>query len=79
MIRVFGYGDFELQSPLNLKMKYGFDGSGSHAIYRQKDNVQTNNMILTVFCPLELTTNDGEKIWEEISPNVPQTQRPLML
>ena len=63
---------------MKLKMKYGFDGSRSHLIYRQKNNIKTNNMILTVFCPINISRSE-EKIWEEKSPNLPQTQRPLML
>ena len=63
-----------------MKLKYGFDGSGSHAIYNQKNNEETNNMILTVFCPLTLGIHDDSKlIWEEECPNVANTQRPLML
>ena len=34
---------------LVVKTKYGFDDSGIHAIYHQKNNSQTNNMILSVF------------------------------
>ena len=39
---------------LQMNMKFGFDGSGSHAIYNQSNNVNTNNMILTMFCPLTI-------------------------
>ena len=39
---------FELECQLfNMKLKYGFDGSGSHDIYNQKDDMETNNMILS--------------------------------
>lgn len=54
MVRILNGTSLEIHQ-LNqhkLKLKYGFDGSGSHGIYRQKNNVQTNNMILTVMCPL---------------------------
>ena len=68
-----------LGANLKLKMKYGFDGSGSHAIYNQKDNADTNNMILTVFCPLNIKDDGDKLIWEEDSPNVAYTQRPLIL
>ena len=81
MIRVFGDKDIELgggASEMSLRIKYGFDGSGSHSIYNQKNNVNTNNMILTVFCPLDIH-DQQKKVWEEVSPNIPQTQRPLML
>ena len=63
---------------LKIKLKYGFDGSGSHAIYNQKNNEETNSMILTVFCPLGMY-DDNKMIWEEECPNVANTQRPLML
>ena len=64
---------------LEMKMKYGFDGSGSHAIYQQKNNSHTNNMILSVFCPLEVNSEDRNESWTELSPNIPNTQRPYML
>ena len=65
-------------SDLKMKLKYGFDGSGSHAIYNQKNNADTNNMILTVFCPLNM--HEEEKlVWEEECPNIANTQRPLIL
>ena len=35
-------------------------------------------MILTVFCPLKIQS-DGETVWEERSPNISSTQRPLSL
>ena len=37
------------KTPLTLEYKFGFDGSGGHAIYNQKNNVDTNNMILSMF------------------------------
>ena len=66
MVRIFGNDKFEVASQeLKLKMKYGFDGSGSHAIYKQKNNAQTSNMILSVFCPINLTIGKEQKVWEE--------------
>ena len=59
---------------LVVKTKYGFDGSGSHAIYHQKNNSQTNNMILSVFCPLQVKSVDSNILWTELSPNAPNTQ-----
>lgn len=79
-VRLFETG-LEVQQAgcdLKMKLKYGFDGSGSHAIYNQKNNEETNNMILTVFCPLGMY-DDNKLIWEEECPNVSNTQRPLML
>ena len=64
---------------LVMKIKYGFDGSGSHAIYHQKNNSQTNNMILSVFAPLQLKSSNGDVLWTELSPNIPNTQRPYLL
>ena len=80
MVRIFGDKDIEFSraSEMSLRIKYGFDGSGSHSMYNQKNNVDTHNMILTVFCPLDIYDKDN-KVWEETSPNTPQTQRPLML
>ena len=66
------------RSDLKMELKYGFDGSGSHAIYNQKDNVDSNNMILTVFSPLNIKAG-RTLVWEEDSPNAASTQRPLML
>ena len=60
-------------------MKYGFAGFGSHAIYQQKNNSHTNNMILSVFGPLEVKSVSTNESWTEISPNVPNTQRPYKL
>ena len=36
-------------------------------------------MILSVFCPLEVKSVSMNEFWIEISPNVPNTQRPYML
>ena len=64
---------------LNLKYKFGFDGSGGHAIFTQKKNEQTNNLILSMFCPLELKTDNGDAVWIQHLPNTPKTQRALMI
>ena len=62
-----------------MNIKYGFDGSGSHAIYRQLNNERTNNIILTMFCPLRITSESGGTVWEQRSPSNPLTHRPLAL
>ena len=63
-----------------LNIKFGFDCSGSHAIYNQLNNIQTNNIIIAMFCPLSLVSSDGFlKVWEQPSPNNPLTHRPLQL
>ena len=65
-------------SSIMLNMKHGFDGSGSHAIYNQTNNEETNNIIQIMFCPLNIVI-ENEKIWEEAAPNNPLSQRPLMI
>ena len=32
-----------------LSMKFGFDGSGSHAIYHQAKSELTNNIVMTSY------------------------------
>ena len=44
--------EFE-STDLDLICKFGIDGSGGHSIFNQVNNDQTNNLILTVVCPLE--------------------------
>ena len=64
---------------LKLKIKFGFDGSGSHAIYNQVNNVQTNNIVMTMFCPLSIENSDASRIWNQESPNAAKSQRPIAL
>ena len=64
---------------LALKCKFGFDGSGGHSIFNQVNNDETNNLILTIVCPLELKDLHGKTVWTEPSPNSPRSQRPLMI
>ena len=68
-----------MPSEIRLKIKFGFDGSGSHSIFKQINNVQTNNMILTMFCPIGIESVDGLSLWSQDSPNAPQSQRPVAL
>ena len=68
----------QLPTTAVMNVKYGFDGSGSHAIYRQLNNEKTNNIIMTMFCPLNITES-GDLMWEQKSPNSPLTPRPLAL
>ena len=70
--------EFEAED-LNLNCKFGFDGSGGHSIYNQVNNDETNNLILTVVCPLELKAKSDVVLWTEPSPNSPRSQRPLMI
>ena len=63
-----------------LNIKFGFDGSGSHAIYKQAGNEKTNNIIMSMFCPLSIICSDtGGTKWTQHSPNSALTQRPLAL
>lgn len=62
-----------------MNIKFGFDGSGSHAIYHQVNNEKTNNIIMTMFCPLNISSESGSILWEQKSPNNPLTHRPLAL
>ena len=54
-----------LSKSLFMKIKFGFPGSGSHAIYLQLNNENTNNIILTVFCPLDISNEIGCILWEK--------------
>ena len=62
-----------------MKYKFGFDGSGGHAIFNQQKNEQTNNLILSMFCPLELKTDDSVNVWIQSMPDTPKMQRSLMI
>ena len=64
---------------LHLQIKFGFDGSGSHAIYNQINNADTNNIIMTMFCPLKITTNQNTVIYEQPLPNSALSQRILCI
>ena len=68
-----------LTTNMTISIKFGFDGSGSHAIYQQVNNVDTNNMILVMFCVLKLQSDSKDLIWEEPCPNNPVTHRPLAI
>ena len=50
---------------LSLEIKFGFDGSSSHAIYNQINNASTNNMIMTMFCPLKMTDSSSKIIFQQ--------------
>ena len=63
---------------ISMEMKFGYDGSGGHKIYNQQINVNTNNTIMAMFCPLKITEN-GNIIWEQEVPNSEFSQRPLLI
>ena len=56
-----------VKSDLLVDCKFGFDGSGGHSIHHQTNNDETNNLIITVFCPLEIKDSDGMVVWTEFS------------
>ena len=64
---------------LTLKIKFGFDGSGSHSVFNQVNNIQSNNIVLTMFCPLEIQDANKNTLWHHNSPNDPNSQRPLAI
>ena len=72
-------GNVDVPEDLRLKIKFGFDGSGSHAIYNQVNNIQTNNIIMSMVCPLSIETSAGNVVWTQDSPNDPRSQRPVAL
>ena len=66
---------------LTFSFKDGCDGSGSHSIYNQQQNQDTNNIIIYMFTPLKVTDSEDKPntIWKELSPCSPHSSRPLML
>ena len=63
-----------------LNIKFGFDGSGGHAIFNQVGNSSSNNMIMAMFCPLSISNQDGTNIfWQQRAPNSEFSQRPLLI
>ena len=55
--------------------KFGFNGSDGHSIFHQAGNLNTNNMILAMFCPLRLTIIDSTLVWEINRPNSPLSRK----
>ena len=73
-----------------MSAKEGLDGSGRHAIYDQKGNVETHNMILWVWVPLEVSkdldqdqpstsTSQSNVIRTEGTPNSPDAARLILI
>ena len=71
-----------------MSAKEGLDGSGRHAIYDQKGNVETHNMILWMWVPLEVSkdldqdqpsTSQSNVIWTEGTPHSPDAARPILI
>ena len=69
-----------------MSAKEGLDGSGRHAIYDQKGNVETHK-ILWIWVPLEVSKNldqgtsmsHSNVIWTEGTPNSPDAARPILI
>ena len=65
---------------LIVHLKYGWDGSGGHKIFNQANNVQSENIIMAMFCVLEICYADSkELLWKQNAPNSEFNQRPLLL
>ena len=58
-------------------MKYGFDGSGGHTLFKNSA-VDTNNIIMSMFCILEIWSGD-KLIWSQDLSNLEFAQCPVML
>ena len=65
---------------MKIKIKDGVDGSGSYALYQQANNVNTNNMIMYMFCLLEIVDNQTNAIiFKEKLSNSPHAMRPIFI
>ena len=65
---------------LTCTIKESVDGSGSHPIYNQRENVETKNIIMGMFTILEIKfENNKQIIYKEPKPNSPFAHRPLFL
>ena len=73
-----------------MSAKEGLDGSGRHAIYDQKGNVETHIRILCTWVPLEVSTvldldrpststSQSNVIWTEDAPNSPDAAQPILI
>ena len=65
-----------IPNPAIMDIQFGFDGSGNYAIYQKINNEKTNNIIMTMFCPLALKS---EAKWSQQSPSSDLTHCPLAL
>lgn len=73
-----------------MSVKEGLDRSERHAIYDQKGNIETHNIILWMCVPLEVSkdldqdqpstsTSQSNVIWTEGTPNSPDAARPILI
>ena len=67
-------------STLKIRIKDGVDGSGSHAIYHQVNNAKTHNMIMYMFCLLDVVDiQTNLVIFSEKKSNSPHAMRPIFI
>ena len=67
-------------STLKIRIKDGVDGSGSHSIYHQVNNANTHNMIMYMFCLLDIVnTQTSSVIFSEKVSNSPHSMRPIFI
>ena len=72
-----------------MTAKEGLDGYGRHAIYDQKGNVETHNMILWMRVPIDVSKDHQEQtctsssessvVWREGATNSPDAARPILI
>ena len=63
-----------------MRLKDGVDGSGSHSIYHQINNVNTNNMIIYMFCLLDIVDQTKSAVlFTEKQSNSPNAMRPVFV
>ena len=76
----------------SMTAKEGLDGSGRHAVYDQLGNVQTHNIIIWMWVPLQLSKNsdqhlhactskstESEIVWKEGAPSSPEAAQPIFI
>lgn len=80
--QIFKVIDLNLENfeHLTLDIKFGFDGSGGHKIFHQVGNMDTENLIMSMFCPLKLYDSANKSVlWEQSAPNSEFSSRPLLI
>ena len=74
------HADESTEKDITVVIKDGVDGSGSHAIYQQQGNIDTHNIIMYMFCILEMKETKSKKvIFKEKLSGSPFSQRPVFL
>lgn len=79
--QIFKAIDLDTSQNINLiaEMKYGWDGSGGHKIYHQLNQRETENLILAMFCILQIKDINNIVIFKQLAPNSEFSQRPLLI